>query len=388
MAGDFDRTGGASARDVRNLGHLSATASTSRVLNLSLVHLTSGLDKDYLTKPFFRDSQMNKAILIKHTLRANERDLFLRQRRTATKVVLPFDPNDLKLGGQSVLVGQNGFDLFCRSHFRTDDASGHPDVQVLRLLDALPSLDPFLVREHLSRHGFKPAACYLKISPYDVQRMVGFANSEIEQLVRVAFSDVMGGEAAGKLTGKILSNELDAELRPLMVTLNMSDAEFSDGIFSWRGFLYFKWRQSGLRDEMRRVLEALSNYQPSGGCDEALRDYFREARPRLARRIIEAVAHTGRVLAIYDEAYHALIRGRDPGPFRRFLLDGPNLFYELGECIGILSHISSFWDYRVTQAQNGHGQNHGLSAIDYGDILMDFEDALALVARYNEGRAA
>ena len=157
-------------RDVRNLANLSQTASTSRVLNLAFVYLHCAHERDYYAKPFFRDSQMNKAILIKHTLRPHERDLFVRQRRTVTKVVLPFDPNDLRLGGQSVLVGQNGFDVFCRAHFHTDDAGGHPDVRLLRLLDALPSLDPFLVREHLSRNGYRPAACYLKISPHDVQR--------------------------------------------------------------------------------------------------------------------------------------------------------------------------------------------------------------------------
>ena len=369
-------------RDVRNLANLSQTASTSRVLNLAFVYLHCAHERDYYAKPFFRDSQMNKAILIKHTLRPHERDLFVRQRRTVTKVVLPFDPNDLRLGGQSVLVGQNGFDVFCRAHFHTDDAGGHPDVRLLRLLDALPSLDPFLVREHLSRNGYRPAACYLKISPHDVQRMVGFANSEIEQLVGAAFAEVMGEGAAGKLAGKILSHELDAELRPLMTTLNMTEAEFSDGIFSWRGFLYFKWRQNELREEMRRVLEALANYQPSGACDDALRDYFRDARPRLARRIIDAIAHAGRVLSVYDDAYNALVKGQDAGPFHRFLLDGPALFFELGECIGILSHIGSFWDYRVTRTLN----SQHLSAVDYGDILMDFEDALSLVTRYSEGR--
>lgn len=377
------RTGsGGSGRDVRNLANLGATASTSRVLNLSFIQQNFGHERDYATKPFFRDSQMNRAIVIKHTLRPNERDLFVRQRRTVTKIVLPFDPADLRLGGRSVMVGQNGFDTFCRAHFRHDDVASHPDVQVMRLLDALPSLDPFLVREHLSRNGFRPAACYLKISPHDVQRMVGFANAEIEQLVCTAFSDVMGAEAAGKLAGKILSHELDTELRPLMTTLNMTDAEFSDGIFSWRGFLYFKWRHAELRNEMRHVLDGLAVYQPSGAYDDNLSNYFRDARPRLARRIVTAIAHAGRVLAIYDQAYQSLVKAEDPGPFRRFLLDGPSLFFELGECIGILSHIGSFWDYRVTRAL----QSQPMSANDYADILMDFEDALALVARYGETR--
>lgn len=370
-----------SNRDVRSLANLGETASTSRVLNLSAVHVNSAHEKDYQLRPFFRDSQMNKAILVKHTLRANERELFGRYRRTATKIILPFDATDLKLGGRSILVNQVGFDAFCRGYFG-DDINANTDVQILRLLDQLPSVDPFLVREHLSRHGHKPGACYLKISPYDIQRMIGFANEEIERLVRTAFSGSVGGSAI-KLAGKILANELDAELWPLKATLRMADDEFSDGIFSWRGFLYFKWRHIELQDEMRKVLEGLSTYQPIGACDDGTRDYLKEVRPRLASRIVNAVASVGRTLNVYDRAYHALVHGENPGPFRRFLLDGPSLFFELGESIGILSHIASFWSYRMGQQM----MTQRLTPFEYGDILMDFEDSLSVVSLDDEARS-
>ncbi|WP_303828665.1 hypothetical protein [Asticcacaulis taihuensis] len=370
-----------SNRDVRSLANLGETASTSRVLNLSAVHVNSAHEKDYQLRPFFRDSQMNKAILVKHTLRANERELFGRYRRTATKIILPFDVTDLKLGGRSILVNQVGFDAFCRGYFG-DDINANADVQTLRLLDQLPSVDPFLVREHLSRHGHKPGACYLKISPYDIQRMIGFANEEIERLVRTAFSGSVGGSAI-KLAGKILANELDAELWPLKATLRMADDEFSDGIFSWRGFLYFKWRHIELQDEMRKVLEGLSTYQPIGACDDGTRDYLKEVRPRLASRIVNAVASVGRTLNVYDRAYHALVHGENPGPFRRFLLDGPSLFFELGESIGILSHIASFWSYRMGQQM----MTQRLTPFEYGDILMDFEDSLSVVSLDDEARS-
>jgi hypothetical protein len=369
-----------SNRDVRSLANLGETASTSRVLNLSAIRISSARDKEYQLKPFFRDSQMNKCILVKHSLRPHERDLFGRTRRTATKIILPFDCEDLKLGGRSIFINQVGFDQFCRGYFGSD-INANTDVQMLRLLDRLPSLDPFLVREHLARHGYRPGACYLKISSHDVQRMIGFANEEIERLVRTAFSGAAGGGSAVNLAGKILANELDTELWPLKATLRMSEDEFSDGIFSWRGFLYFKWRHIELQDEMRKVLDGLASYQPAGACDDSTRDYLKEVRPRLARRIVTAVASVGRTLNIYDQAYHALIHGENPGPFRRFLLDGPNLFFELGENIGILSHIASFWTYRM-----GPEMAARLTPLDYGDILMDFEDSLSVVALDDEER--
>jgi hypothetical protein len=370
----------ANSRDVRNLANLGETASTSRVLNLAQISLTSSRDKEYQLKRFFRDSALNKCILVKHTLRANERELFGRAKRTATKIILPFDVNDLRLGGRSIFVNQVGFDGFCRAFFNIDDIHSNADVVLLRLLDQLPSLDPFLVREHLSRHGYKPGGCYLRISPFDVQRMVGFANAEIERLVLTAFGDGFTGDAGLKLAGKILADELDKELAPLRKVLSMTEEEFSDGIFSWRGFLYFKWRYLELQDEMRRVFEGLATYQPIGSADEAMKEYLREVRPRLARRIANAITGVGKTLSIYDQAYHALVEGENAGPFRRFLLDGPALFFELGENIGILSHIGSFWGYRMSQSMD----DKRLTPTEYSDILADFEESLSVVTGGSE----
>ena len=361
-----------SSRDIRSLANLGETAMTSRVLNLAQIYITSGRDEDYARKPFFRDSRLNKAILIKHTLRANEADMFGRQRRTATKIMLPFDPVDLRLGASSIFVGQIGFENFCRSYFGTSDINTDDDIRILRLLDSIPSLDPFLVRELLSRNGYKPAACYLKISANDIQRMIGFANSEIERLVHMAFGSTISG-AAVKLTTKILSDELDRELEPLKLTLRMADDVFSDGIFSWRGFLYFKWRYLTLQGEMNEVIEGIAKYQTRGKPDQNIGEYLNEARPRLVRRIVSTISAIGRTLAVYDTAYGALIDRGDPAPFRQFLIDGPGLFYELGESVAILDHIGSFWRYRMADPMT----RLGLEPSDYADLILDFEESLA-----------
>ncbi len=368
-------------RDVRSLSNLGDTASTSRVLNLGQIYKTSASDTEYRRRPFFQNTQLNRAIVLKHTVRLNEKALFSKAKRTATKVILPFDPHDLKLGGQSILVGQIGFDAFLKHVYNTKDFAAHPDIEVLRALDGLPSLDPFLVREHLARQGHKPAPCYLKISPADIARMIGFANAEIESLVQTAFGTATQ-QGTVKLTGKILSDELDSDLDPLRQVLRLSPAEFSDGIFSWRGFLYFKWRHQELQDELHAVLDGLATYQPAPSRDRGLTQFLNELRPKLAKGIVAAIANTSRTLEVYDRAYNSLVGELNPGPFRRFLLDGPSLFFELGEHLGILSHISSFWNYRM----KGPRGMVRLAAEDYADLLVDYEDSLSIL--YVDGEVA
>ena len=155
-AASHSKTNNQSARDVRNLVNLGETASTSRVLNLSQIFTVSGRTDGYRTQPFFKHSQLNKALVIKHTLRAGERELFPNSRRTATKIILPFDAADLRLGGRSIFVNQSGYMSFVKSFFNSADMATNTDLQLLQHLDNIPSLDPFLVREHLVRFGFRP----------------------------------------------------------------------------------------------------------------------------------------------------------------------------------------------------------------------------------------
>ena len=369
--GDYARV--VSQRDLRSLVALGETASTCRVLNLARIFLDCRHEKEYALKPFFRHSQMNKCLLIKHTLRANERHLLPSGRRTATKILFPFDVNDLKLGGQSIFVGEFGFDNFLRHHYGVTQTSDLRDAFILRALNDLPSLDPFLVREYLGRQGIKPGNCYLRISPADIAKMLAFCNSEIEELVRRAVGDVRGG--AVNLAGKILVSDMNEDLDPLRRTLRMAETEFTDGLFAWRGFLYFKWRWSELQKSLRKVLDGLASFQPRGMVDQEHQVYLNSVRPRIGYKVLQGIKQCGQSLLTYDIAYRSLIEDANPGPFRRFLINGPGMFYELGEMIGILDHISSFWTYRM-----GPGHRHGsMPYHEYADILTDFEESLSVI---------
>lgn len=361
-----------SARDVRSLVNLSDTASTNRVLNLVSVAKLHGQSDDYYERPLFCDAIFNRAIIVKHTIRPHEREYFSRFRRTATKIIIPFDTSELRLGGRAIFIGQMGWEGYLRQHLPLDAPGRSRDIDVLNLLDELPSLDPFLVREHLARIGVHPAPCYLQITPSDVEKMTQFVNEEIGRLVAVAFGSMPGRrQAADRLTGKILSHSLDKELSPLQATLRLSNDEFAEGLFSWRGFLYFKWRLQNLRAELRGVLQGIQTYIPRGPWDQTMRDYIETARPRLIRMIMAAATAVAETLEIYNRAYRRLIEELDPMAFREFLLNGPGMFFELGERIGVLGHIQSFWGYRMGI------RGTPLTPLEFMELLVDFEESLS-----------
>ena len=60
----------------RNLGLLSRTASTSRVLNLARLATLYSDDPEWKARPFFKTPYLNSAVILKHSVRGHERTLF------------------------------------------------------------------------------------------------------------------------------------------------------------------------------------------------------------------------------------------------------------------------------------------------------------------------
>lgn len=288
--------------------------------------------------------------------------------------MVPIEASELRLGARFVFIGQRQFVTALNNAFGVDLDDGGPDHRTLRVLDQAPTLDPFLLREMLRREGLEPARCYFDLSAADGKRMFNFAQREIEPLVRLSMG---GGEAAGvltkKLTAKILANSGDAELDPLRRTLQLDEAQFQEGAFCWKAFLYYKWQLADLAPKVGGVLDEIRSIRPRDIQADEIKVYLAQARGRLCEALVSACRSARTTLGVYDSAYWNLVERNDPQAFREFLLNAPSLFNELGERLGAIEHILSFWRYRFPA-----GRPPAISGEELTDIFMDFESSLAL----------
>lgn len=363
-----------SDRMMRSLRALERTASTSRVLNLLAVEADSAHRPEYAQAPLFRNRTLNTAIVLKHRLRNDDIYLFDEARPTATKIIIPFDRKDLGLGGQSVFVGQRGWaDLVVEACNASGDMSR--DLATLRMIDVLPSLDPFLLREHLRRHGVLVANCYFALSTADYENMQGFVTLEISRLIELAYRGAGGvGRAhAARLVEALLSTDVDERLEPLRDTLVMEGESFKEGVFSWKGFLYYKWMLTKLWPQLTTVGQEIGRLIVTGNKDAETAKFVDDSRRRLQGGVLVERSAILRTLKVYDDAFEDLIENGRPTAFRDFLLRAPEMFLSLGERVGVISHISSYWRYRFPQ-----NEPLTVDVEEAIDILMDFEAGLSV----------
>jgi hypothetical protein len=357
---------------VRNLAYLEGSASTARVLNLRRIHKHLWGEPDYAENPLFQHPVLNRAIILKHRLRGHERDLFIDRRRTATKVIVPMDQGDLKLGGRYVFVDQMNYDAIMEGVFGETWRADTPDRDLLGIIDQLPSLDPFLLREQLRRHGRNPARCYFDISEADLERMFKFVENEVRKLIDLCFSgSVDRAMLASRLVEKVLANAADAETEPLRLTLRLEKRDYKEGVFCWKGFLYYKWTLAEALPKLGAVTEAIASARGRPSMDAETSAFLERVRQGLRGSIIAAVESARKSLTFYDVAFASLIDGK-PQAFRDFLIGAPAMFCELGERLGAVSHILSYWSFRFPQ-----GRMPAVSGQELVDIFSDFESSLA-----------
>lgn len=363
----------AKAKGHRNLALIQASGSTARVLNLALVHERFGETPEFTEKPMFQSKVLNRVLILKHVVRSTERHLFEGPPRSnTTKIVAPFASKELQLGGRSMLFGEHGFEKVLRAFANPpDDAAFEADLELIRLLDTLPSFDPFLMRERMRQSGYEVAQCFFDMSPGDVTRMRSFVSKEIQELVGLAYAG--GGAAAQglatRLADKLMTDETAKPLDPLRAALGLSDEDYREGVFAWKGFLYYRWLADGLmprlRDLSRDVLTARVT-----GLEPASREQLVEMRKRVVRCISQASERVEEALLDYGSAFAGLTAG-NVKEFRDFLLRAPDMFIPIGEAIGVIKHIESFWRFRFPT-----GETQVMDEDEAFEIFGDFDATL------------
>ena len=357
------------------LSLLKRGGSTSRVIDLvSTCEKFSGTP-GWSRNPMFRNARLNRGFMVKHTLRAWEREQLGGYRHSATKVIIPISDKDLDLGGHSIFVESPDFERLLGDHLgvRRDSAEFAGDVSRLRALAALPSFDPYLLLEYFRRAGETIDPCYFHIADDELARISEYTAAQIDLLVRKA----VGGStdaatmAKSKRLAKVLFEDENAEqLRVLRDALRMTEAEYRDGVFGWKGTLYYSWRAKECYAELVAFMNDLKGLRVTGLSAEDRADM----RTMIASILQLSLGRWNRLkgkLDAYHKEFERFVSRGDPAALKSFMTRAPELFVDMGEDIGRLQHVSSYWKFWTKGKRI-----QTMSGMEAFDLLPDFEAAL------------
>jgi hypothetical protein len=180
--------------------------------------------------------------------------------------------------------------------------------------------------------------------------------------------------AEARLIKRLLSSNVDADAEPLRHTFEMDRQEFDEGLFCWKGLLYYKWTLIEAAPRALAVAKAVARCRPSSRAAPEVMRRLASARRSVAQAIMLTRETARASLNGHDVAFASLVNG-EPRAFRAFLRSAPSLFVALGQQLGGVNHVVSFWSYRFPE-----GSALDATAEELLDILLDFEQALVLAA--------
>ncbi|MFP4360702.1 MAG: hypothetical protein ACLFTG_08485 [Alphaproteobacteria bacterium] len=275
-----------------------------------------------------------------------------RKKPVRTLVYLPYDATRPGDGGEALTYSRDSLRRVIASSGDGVTSDLEEDEAKLELLDGLPTLNPFLLREAFGRSGREIPEPYLALDPNVRTRLRRRLDSRVRPLALAAFGDNDGdvNQRLENVIDALLVPERGDDLQPLGRALQIDPGEAPGVLNAWAGIAFFE-------DEVDRLKPAVHDlaYWLAEEAEplEYLAPAQRSALDRDLRRVRTAARaawrETRKILDDYRDSYISLVFEDTPGPFVRFLRDARARYWRMGELFGAFEQAVSAFEHHQEQ---------------------------------------
>jgi len=329
---------------------------SSRVFNCN--QLTRRvLAKDPNARQFFRNARLNNMVLIKDVIPEHERGGSMTP--IGTKLYFPFNDEDIYEGGQTTFLHEPRLPDTLSDHFglRTPQAQDAltTDLRIVRILDRLPSLDPFLMKDVFMRDGIEVNEAYFDISPEQWKEIELFILQRFEPLAKAAFPDAMASDdKTRQLIEKIWEAKDLTALGPLIQAFRLPQDKALDIFASWKGINFYSYQYDRARPRLIELAKWLNAIEvPAGTLPPDERKNLLASKDALKEQLRRDWQTVEGILRKYQEGYDKMFQaGGGSADFLGFLRNCSKAYWDLGNCLGKANHAVYVWDLMTARLPN------------------------------------
>ncbi|WP_029007843.1 hypothetical protein [Azospirillum halopraeferens] len=260
-----------------------------------------------------------------------------------TGIYLPYDSEHPRDGGSAFYLRQKNYGALMQEYLGLRGEAEQQDLQrdtvILNLLDTIPSLDPFLVKDCLDAHRIPFREQYLRLDPVEVARIRQVIAVKITEIVEKAFSADRRTVADKDKVIEALWDPALPEARDFIAAFGIAEAEAPLVFSAWKGITFY---QVQLRDLAPRMGEALRWFGSpasvpfdSAAVSREYREQLRMFKGQIARKLIATGEEARAILREYEACHQDFLAGR-PRKLVAFLKDSRRTYWILASCISAL----------------------------------------------------
>jgi len=314
-----------------------------RVLNCNVMTKRI-LAKDPAAKTFFFCKPLNNLVLIKDT-DPNSRSLGI-----GTKLYLPFNENDIYEGGRTVFLHDKHVEAALTDNFGEGALPKElleGDMRIMRVLDRLPSLDPFLLKDVFINEKIPMNPDYFEVSVELWNQIEKFILKGFEPLAKAAFPEALSSDdVARKLVEKIWEGRDLEALKPLILAFRLPAGKELETFAAWKGIIFYGFEQERAIQSMSDISLWLKDVKfPASGISVQERAELKAMLETIKSRLQEEWQDALDVLAEYQSSYDKMFKHRTgSADFLKFMQNSSKAYCTLGNSLGKIGHATYCWD--------------------------------------------
>jgi hypothetical protein len=323
---------------------------SSRVFNCNDIarRLEHGKVED---RYFFKNVSMNTVVLIKEPLLEERVEPHPSGFAVGTKLYIPYNDANVYEGGRSVFCHSRGLMEVLNQHYGFDGANASKedierDLKMLSVLDKLPSLDVFLMRDALDLEGLEVNPHYFEIEETQRAAIQEFIRGKIEPLVRAAYGHEQSvADRVSQLVDKIWEAKDTVALDNLIKAFRLPEGEAPAIFAAWKGIIFYCYEYERTRERREDFARWLKDgAQERELVPKAKHDYIDQARRAVIERLREHWKNVESSTKEYDAAYANFVQSSNPSGFVEFLRTSKSVYWRMGDSLSKMSHAVNCWD--------------------------------------------
>jgi len=327
-------------------------AGSPRVFNCNeMTHRI--LAKDPEARLFFRSKPLNTIVLIKDAVPEDERGK--NTPSVGTKLYFPFNENNIYEGGRTIFLHNKYLQKAVFNHFGENSMSQESfteDLRILNILDKLPSLDPFLLKDVFLRYKIDVNEDYFEVSEEAWNEIELFMLQRFEPLVRAAFPEIESSDEKARLLIDKMWEARDLEaLKPLIDAFRLPYNEALDIFASWKGIVFYSFQYQ--RDQLKftEMLKWINkNEVPVAGIPASETKEVLEMISITRSRIKNDWKNVDEIVRDYENSYDKMFRYKTSSTeFLTFLKNSNRIYWDIGNSLGKINHAVYCWDVMTSR---------------------------------------
>ena len=329
-------------------------AGSPRVFNCNEI-TRKILAKDAAAPTFFRNKPLNAVVLIKDTIPEDQR----RGAASAigTKLYFPFNENEIYEGGRTIFVHDSHLHQAIAEAFgqgALSDEALAEDMRILGILNKLPSLDPFLMKDVFLREGVTINDAYFEISPEAWREIEVFLLLRFEPLVKAAFPDAMSSDdKARQLIEKLWEGRDMVALKPLIDGFRLPEEKAPEIFSAWKGVLFYLFQYETVKTQLVQLVTWLKDFQIPVGTAMAERNALKATLETVKIELRREWQLVDKNLREYQDGYDKMFKHKTgSAEFVSFLRNSPKTYWDLGNSLGKAGHGAYCWKVMTARFAN------------------------------------